>query len=241
MEYEINAAKQESTKLSPFEVDIGRIPKRPLTRALDELSEKHDTAKHFLEHQKAFIQVAKDHLLAAGEAQRYSNYRNQKDRNFKPGDWVILQAEGRNIYDCAGLAEKWRPKFMGSVETLQKIGEVSSRVELPPSMPRAHNVIHASRLKPYVQDEAEVGQKIDVIVDTRGNVEQVIERILGRRGVRRNREFLVKFVGDTEKEAVWMTKSDLKNAREIVQAYEKSIKGTVRRGRHLTERASVTK
>lgn len=28
MEFEINASRQESTKLSPFEIDIGRIPKK---------------------------------------------------------------------------------------------------------------------------------------------------------------------------------------------------------------------
>lgn len=32
VEFEFNASKQESTNLAPFEIDIGRIPSRPLTK-----------------------------------------------------------------------------------------------------------------------------------------------------------------------------------------------------------------
>lgn len=238
MEFELNSSRQESTKLTPFEIDIGRIPRKPLTREIGNLLSNDDTAIDFLERQKIFTQVAKDHLHAARESQRYFADRDRKDRNFKPGDWVMLQAKGTGANQRADLPTKWQPKFLGPVEVLEKIGEVSYRVELPPSMARAHNVVHVSRLKPFVQDDSQTD--VNVIVDPDGTVEQAIETIMDHTGSRRNREYLVKFAGDTDSEAVWMTKKDLKNARDLVKAYEQKIKGTVRRGRPPKVGASVT-
>lgn len=82
MEFEMNAAKQESTKLSPFEIYWGRIPTRPLTRSFQNTTETSDSAKDFVERQELFVKVARDHLFAAREAQRYFADRNRKDRNF---------------------------------------------------------------------------------------------------------------------------------------------------------------
>lgn len=223
-EYEINAAKQESTQLTPFEVDIGRIPRKPLTRNLEGPAEESEGATEFIERQEAFVNVARDHLFAAREAQRYYADKNRRDRQFKQGDWVMLQAEGVKASKRAELPTKWRPRFMGPVAIIEKIGEVSYRVELPPSMAHAHNVVHVSRLKPYEKDELQDG--VDIIIDADGNVEQEVETILQHRGPKRDREFLVKFVGHPDKDAEWMTRADLRNAQTVVNTYEASLKKT---------------
>lgn len=121
----MNAAKQESTKLAPFKVDIGRIPTRPLIRSLGDLNGEHETAADFIERQKAFSQAVKDHLLAARKSQRYFADRNRKDRNFKQGDWVVLQSQSTHVNTRADLPEKWHPRFMGRVEVIEKVGDVS--------------------------------------------------------------------------------------------------------------------
>lgn len=236
MEYEINAAKQESTKLSPFEIDIGRIPKRPLSRNL-EIGSGSSTAAEFIEKQKIFEQVARDHLTAAKEAQKYYADKSRQDRQFEKGDWVMLQATGTNASTRAELPEKWQPRFMGPVEVLEKIGEVSYRLELPPSMKRAHNIFHVSRLKPYSAEKATTN--IDVVVDPDGTIEQVVEKIIRHVGKKKNREYLVQFSGE-QKSQLWMKQPDLKNAKELVLEYENGLRGKRGRGRPPKEKASVT-
>lgn len=71
-------------------------------------------------------------------------------------------------------------KVHGSCRSTRKIGEVSYQVEVAPSIPRAHNVIHVSRLKPYVRDKMEKG--VDVVADPDGNVEQEYESIIKHQG-----------------------------------------------------------
>lgn len=67
----------------------------------------------------------------------------------------------------------------------------------------------------------ELANKIDGVVRTDGNVEQVIDGILRHSGGLRSREELFKFVGDTEHEAVWMAKEDLTYSLDIVRIEEK--------------------
>lgn len=70
VELELNASKQESTRMVPIEVDLGWNPKQPLNRERNDLAEKHETAADDIERQQAFLQVARDRIAAAGEAQR---------------------------------------------------------------------------------------------------------------------------------------------------------------------------
>lgn len=222
LEFELNATRQESSQLTPFEIEMGRLPSRPKTRALSELLSKDETAADDIERQQTFVQVARDHLAAAKEAQRYYANRNRQHREFKVGDLVMLKVEGVGANARAELPEKWRPKFMGPLRVLAKIGEVSYKIELPPSMSRAHNVFHVSRLK-EVKGDVEKGT-MDVIIDADGTVEQEIECILDHKGSKKHRKYHVKFIGETEQEAVWMTRAQLENAKQLVAEYERDIR-----------------
>lgn len=71
MEIEINAAKQKSTKLAPFDIDRERITKRLVNRWISELIGQIDLAKMFLESKGAFFEAAKDNLFAARGTMRY--------------------------------------------------------------------------------------------------------------------------------------------------------------------------
>ncbi|GKE82405.1 hypothetical protein Tco_1552405, partial [Tanacetum coccineum] len=48
-----------------------------------------------------------------------------------------------------GLKGKLSPRFIGPFEILDRVGEVSYRLALPPQLSHVHNVFHASLLRGY--------------------------------------------------------------------------------------------
>lgn len=75
-----------------------------------------------------------------------------------------------------------------------------------------------------------------MVIDAEGTVEKEIECILEHKGTKKPREYKVKFIGQQDAEAQWMTKEDLSNARELIREYESGL----RRGSLSQNGASVT-
>ena len=55
-----------------------------------------------------------------------------------------------------GKRRKLSPRFMGSLEKLERLGTVAYRLALPPSRSCVHEVFHVSRLRKYTPDPAHV-------------------------------------------------------------------------------------
>ncbi|GAB2275834.1 hypothetical protein Dimus_039154 [Dionaea muscipula] len=55
-----------------------------------------------------------------------------------------------------GKMGKLSPRFIGPFEILDRVGAVSYRVDLPPSLADVHNVFHVSMLRKYVHSPTHV-------------------------------------------------------------------------------------
>ncbi|XP_022863071.1 uncharacterized protein LOC111383219 [Olea europaea var. sylvestris] len=55
-----------------------------------------------------------------------------------------------------GKKGKLRPRFIGSFDVLERIGDVAYRLALPPELSAIHNVFHVSMLRKYLQDPSHV-------------------------------------------------------------------------------------
>ena len=55
-----------------------------------------------------------------------------------------------------GARGKLSPRYIGSFEILERVGEVVYRLALPPSLEGVHNVLHVSQLRRYIRDESHV-------------------------------------------------------------------------------------
>ena len=66
---------------------------------------------------------------------------------------------------------KLLPRFMGSLEKLERLGTVAYRLALPPSMSCVHDVFHVSRLRKYTPDPAHVVEWGQIEIDKDRNLE----------------------------------------------------------------------
>ena len=72
------------------------------------------------------------------------------------GDKVFLRVapmKGVMRFEKKG---KLSPRFVGSFEVLERVGEVTYRIALPPALSRIHNVFHESMLRKYIPDPSHV-------------------------------------------------------------------------------------
>lgn len=146
LEFEYNSTRHKSTELTPFEVDLGFLPRSQLMVETGTGS-KCNAAINTLERRKMFQAMARDNL-AISQAQQV-HYANQKRRNvsFVVGNLVMLELAGTGLHSRSDLPNKWRPKFVGPLAVTEILGPVTYRIELPLTMKRAHNVFHVSKLK----------------------------------------------------------------------------------------------
>ncbi|GJR20793.1 hypothetical protein Tco_0969320 [Tanacetum coccineum] len=68
---------------------------------------------------------------------------------FKPDDRVFLKVSPCRGVRRFGLKGKLSPRFIGPFEILDRVGEVSYRLALPPQLSHVHNVFHVSLLRGY--------------------------------------------------------------------------------------------
>ena len=100
-------------------------------------------------------------------------------------------------------------RYEGPFPILGKVGKVSYRVELPPTL-KIHPVFHTSYLKPYHGDKDDPSRELSkraltaVVTSYDKEVEHVLaDQVIRRRGVPPATEYLVKWKGLPESEASW--------------------------------------
>lgn len=219
-EFEYNSSKHTSTKLSPFEIDLGRNPNSQITRSIEDCTIQCQASFDTIERKRAFSNIAKDNLLIAQSTQKFYADKNRRDKSYKKRDWVLLKTEA--IHGRAQgptVSNKWRTKFLGHLEILEVMGPVTYKLELPSSMKSAH--FHVSKLKPY-KKRSDSSRLTTVTIDVHGNEEHAVRAILNKKTVGRRLFYLVHFYGTDDSEAVWMPKSELGNCRDLVAAFERT-------------------
>nr|GFD10527.1 hypothetical protein [Tanacetum cinerariifolium] len=68
---------------------------------------------------------------------------------FQPGDRVFLKISPAHGFRCFSIKGKLSPRFIGPFEILDRVGEVSYRLALPPQLSHVHNVFYVSLLRGY--------------------------------------------------------------------------------------------
>ena len=102
---------------------------------------------------------------------------------------------------------KLAPRYIGPFELLERVGTVAYRLALPLSLSGVHEVFHVSMLQKYTPDPAHVVDWRGIVVDTNGNFEEGLVRIIDSQDqvLRRKTLRLVKALWQHQgvKEATW--------------------------------------
>ncbi|XP_058189213.1 uncharacterized protein LOC131306805 [Rhododendron vialii] len=128
------------------------------------------------------IRVIQERLKAAQSRQK--SYADSKRRplKFEVGDFVFLKASPMKGKKRFGKAGKLQPRYVGPFEVLNKVGEVSYRLVLPPELSYVHDVFHVSMLRRHLPNSDE---KLLVTTPTelQGDLryEVTLEKIIGRK------------------------------------------------------------
>lgn len=217
-EYEYNCSKHTSTKLSPFEAELGFIPMNKFSKSLADCKTKCQSSFDVLERREAYSTIIRDNMATSIANQKFYADQHRRDVSFNAGDWVMLKADAVSISRRADLPKKWQSKFLGPLEIVEVMGPVTYKIELPPAMKQAHNVFHVSKLKKYHKPLDE-NNLVSVTIDTDGTQEHVVKTILGKKKEGRRVFYLVQFENDSTANAVWMHKSGLTNCQELIMQF----------------------
>ncbi|GJR33795.1 putative nucleotidyltransferase, ribonuclease H [Tanacetum coccineum] len=147
VEFAYNNSWHASIKAAPFELLYGRKCRAPI--CWDEVRERLIKGPDFIEITNEKVAVAKEKLKEARSRQKSYADKHRRDLEFQVGDRVFLK-----VSPFLGVKS-----FLGSrassvldssvFEILERIGEVSYRLALPPQLSHVHDVFHVSLLRGY--------------------------------------------------------------------------------------------
>ncbi|GJR60304.1 hypothetical protein Tco_1502466 [Tanacetum coccineum] len=80
------------------------------------------------------VAIAKENLKEARSRQKSYADRHRRALEFKPGDRVFLKVSSCKGVRRFGLKGKLSPRFIGPFGILDRVGEVSYRLALPPQL-----------------------------------------------------------------------------------------------------------
>nr|GFA47691.1 putative nucleotidyltransferase, ribonuclease H [Tanacetum cinerariifolium] len=211
VEFAYNNSWHASIKCVPFEMLYGR--KCHALICWDQIGERVIEGPEMIEVTNAKVAVAKEKLK---EARTRQNDKHRRSLEFQPGDHVFLKVSPARGVRRFGIKGKLSPRFIGPFEILDRVGEVSYRLALPPQLSHVHNVFHVSLLRGYKYHPLHViSYPLDQICVDLSYVEEP-EAILDRqdRVMRKKTIPFVKILwrNHPEREATWETEESIRTS-----------------------------
>nr|GEY88979.1 putative reverse transcriptase domain-containing protein [Tanacetum cinerariifolium] len=115
----------------------------------DQVGERVIEGPEMIEVTNAKVVVAKEKLKEARTRQKSYADKHRRSLEFQLGDHVFLKVSPAHGVRRFGIKVKLSPRFIGPLEILDRVGEVSYRLALPPQLSHVHNVFHVSLLIGY--------------------------------------------------------------------------------------------
>ena len=160
------------------------------------------------------VAVAREKLKEARSRQKSYADKHRRDLEFLVGDRVFLKVSPFRGVKRFGIQGKLSPQFIGPFEILERIGEVSYRLALPPQLSHVHDVFHVSLLRGYNYHPLHVASYPFDQIQSDMSLSEEPEAILERQErVMRNK--VIPFVkilwkNHPEREATWETEESMR-------------------------------
>ena len=212
----LNTNVAASTGFSPAQLMFGYQPRSILELEFPAATDQ-TAADDLLSKMRADLQEAHQRLINAKAAQKKFADRHRRDvPDFKDGDLVLLSTKHLRL---SGPRKFW-PRWVGPFPVIQKIGQLSYKLQLPEVYSRLHPVFHTSLLKPYFTADKSVTHVLPALADGDSEIYEV-QAIINHKFVGRPRRLLfqVFWKGFPVEEATWEPPESLAGCAELLNAY----------------------
>nr|GEY34997.1 putative reverse transcriptase domain-containing protein [Tanacetum cinerariifolium] len=140
-----------SIKAAPFEALYGRKCRSPV--CWNEVGEFHLTGPERIQETTEKIIQIKQRMQAIRDRQKSYADLKRKPMEFQVGDKVMLKVLPWKGVVRFGKRGKLNPRYVGPFNVLERVGDVSYKLDLPEELSKVQNTFHVSNLKKCHADE----------------------------------------------------------------------------------------
>lgn len=216
VEFAINNAEHDTTKMSPFMLNYGYSPWLPVSITPQT---RVPAATAFMQQMQRRISEARTaHKVATQRQQQYAN-KKRRDVSHARGEWVLLSS--KNLRFKKGTP-KLLPRWVGPFQIVRPVGKQAYELDLPAHW-KIHDVFHVSQLQPYNRSGDYQPPPPAEILE--GEPEYEVDHIVRHREIHKHKnkpadiEYLVAWRGASPEEYTWEPAIHLKHAAQAVRTY----------------------
>ncbi|GJU94916.1 putative reverse transcriptase domain-containing protein [Tanacetum coccineum] len=150
-EFSYNNSYHASIKAAPFEALYGRKCRSPVCWV--EVGEVQLTGSELVQETIGKIIQIKQRMQVSRDRQKSYADLKRKPMEFQVGDKVMLKVSPWKGVVRFGKQGKLNLRYVGPFKVLERVVDVSYKLELPEKLSRVHNTFHVSNLKKCYADE----------------------------------------------------------------------------------------
>ncbi|QRV96541.1 Retrovirus-related Pol polyprotein from transposon [Ceratobasidium sp. AG-Ba] len=227
-----NTMEHTSTGFTPSYLLLGFEPLRPsdllasTSKSITRPTVEDPKAVNFAEMMQAIRSQAQDALKLAQAHMEDQYNKNHSYLDLQEGDLVMLNPHSLNLLRSQkGKGRKLQMKYDGPFEVLEKLSDVTYRIRIPASY-KIHPVVNIAHLEPYHRDKEGLDRpkkhlnRADFEEVPEYEVEEIVDEKMVKKGQRKQRRYLTKFVGYSPEWNEWLSRQQLANAPRILKEWE---------------------
>ena len=187
VEFAYNNSYHSTIGMAPYEALYGWKCRSP--SCLMEVGDRELEGPELVRETSEKVPIIQERMRTAFSRQKSYADPRRRDVQFGVGDHVFLKISLMKGVMRFGKKRKLKPRYIGPFEILDRVGNVSYRLALPPNFGHVYPVFHISMLRKYVPHSSHILQTQEIEVDKDLSYEKVPVAIVDRQARKlRNKE-----------------------------------------------------
>ncbi|XP_010682569.1 uncharacterized protein LOC104897397 [Beta vulgaris subsp. vulgaris] len=162
--------------MTPYEALDGRKCRSPI--CWNDVNESLNLGPEMIEETTNKLKLIQERMKAAQDRQKSYADQRRRDLEFVVGEEVLLKVSPTKGVMRFGRKGKLSPRYIGTYEVLERIGQVAYRLALPTELAKVHNIFHVSQHRKYISNSSQVIQPETIELDETLTFEEHPVRIL---------------------------------------------------------------
>jgi hypothetical protein len=148
-----NNSYQSSIGMALFEALYGRKCQVPLYWSSNDEGQVNKSGEACIQEMTDKVKIIKERLKAAKIRQKSYADNRRRDLEFQVGERVFLKLSPSRQILKHPRGGKLSPRYLGPFLTLERVGPIAYKLDLPDGWTGIHNVFHVFQLKRYRPDD----------------------------------------------------------------------------------------